>query len=205
VSIDAVATVTKYSKARRGARLVLLAIAQSVAKDSDTTLHLSVPRIAERCALSPRMVQYHLRTLEIIGEIEILVPDGGPGYARQPGQAERIGRGHAHRFRLLIDKQRVQSVAPFTERVQPIAPFTGKGAISDKKGCNGLRLKGAMDCTQEEEESSLEPRGQAPYPPEKREVGGGTPSASAAAPPQARARLVRGPDGWTVAKVDATA
>ena len=74
MSIQALSHVLEHSRSTGGARCVLIALANH---DGDGGCWPTVERIAWEANLSPRAVQRHLKTLEVLGEIRILRNRGG--------------------------------------------------------------------------------------------------------------------------------
>ena len=68
-------SVWAYSKAKQGALVVLLAIADHANKDNYAWP--SMRTLAQKCRLSERRTQYCVRELERIGEL-LVIPNGGP-------------------------------------------------------------------------------------------------------------------------------
>ena len=105
MSVQAMSLVFGYSKSELGCRLVLLSIADH-AKDDGTGAWPSVPTIAKQSKLSVRQVQYCLRKLEEMGELQTQIGCGPYG---------------TNMYSILI--HRGANTAP-------------PGAIYDTRGCN---------------------------------------------------------------------
>ena len=70
MSVQAISWVLEHSKARLGARLVLLSIANHANGEGENAWP-SVSRIADEAGMSPRQVKNLLPELERLGELEI--------------------------------------------------------------------------------------------------------------------------------------
>lgn len=112
MSVQATTWVWNQSKSTEGARLVLLALADHAHPDG-THAYPSVGSLARMTRLSVRAVQYALRELQELGEIEITRPGGGRGRTTEY-RLSAMGADVAP-----FPSERVQSA---TERVQPTAP-----------------------------------------------------------------------------------
>jgi Helix-turn-helix domain len=77
MSISSLSTVLQSSQARRSARMVLMILAHHT--NAGGYAWPSVPTIAREVQLSVRTVQYHLRKLERMGELKMLVAAGPKG------------------------------------------------------------------------------------------------------------------------------
>lgn len=118
LSVQAISWVLDHSESTLGSRLVLIAIANH-AKSDGTGAWPSVRLIAKEARLSRRDVQYCLRDLESIGELE----------TRKGG-----GRGRSNLYSLPVMAQYLRSIqkerAQYpteraqnpTQKAQPIAP-----------------------------------------------------------------------------------
>jgi len=127
MSVQATTWVWNHSKATEGALLVLLALADHAHPDG-THAYPSVASLARMTRLSERAVQYALRELQQLGEIEVTRAGGGRGRTteyRLSGMGADIAP---------IGPERVQ---PATQRVQraapePINPTTKATPIPDR-------------------------------------------------------------------------
>jgi hypothetical protein len=194
MSISAVAAVTKWSRARRSARLLLLCIAQSVPEKGNTTAWLGIDKLAERTMYSRRQVRRLIAELEAIGEVEVVIPDttGGPGYVRAHGYLGHNGRGLANAYRIRLQKGDMAS--PNNRKGDILSPLDEKGDTTDTK--RGQIDTGKGDMAMAHQSTQRIPEGGGGIPPctpggdvvgpsAAADGGNGTDSASAPPAPQA--------------------
>jgi hypothetical protein len=140
MSIACMSRVWKHSKAKGSELLVLLAIAD-FAHDDGSNAFPSVPTLAAKSRLSVRAVQFVLRKLEAIGELEII---------------EKGGRNGSNLYRVLIGEDGAKispaGEAGCTRVVKPIAPgvvkpvspnpssvtVTGTDSVSNETGARAV-------------------------------------------------------------------
>lgn len=174
MSISAVAAVTKWSRAKRSARLLLLCIAQSIPEKGHTTQWLGIDRLAERTMYSRRQVRRLIAELELLGEVEVIVPDqtGGPGYVRAHGYAGRNGRGLANAYRIHLSKG--ATVSPLRDKGDILSPLSVKGDMADQK--RGQNDTGKGDIAMTHQSTQRIPEGGGVPPPHPQgEVGPAAP------------------------------
>lgn len=109
--------VWEHSRSEGSVRLVLLFIADSADDDGDNAWP-SVERIAKRCNVSERTVQYAIRRLIEMGELDVAVQAGGTDTMRPDRRPNR--------YRLLA----------YANGVQELHPAAGRGATGRATGCN---------------------------------------------------------------------
>lgn len=197
MSISAVAAVTKWSRAKKSARLLLLCIAQSVPTGGNTTGWMSIRCLAERSGYSERQIIRIIQHLQLLGEVEVIIPDasGGPGYCRGPGYRGRNGRGLANAYRLRLSRDgKGDSLSPIHGKGDILSPIDGKGDKTwGEKVTNGAG-KGDIAMSHQSNQRILEggggippctPGGDVVGPSAAADGGNGTDSASAPPAPQA--------------------
>jgi hypothetical protein len=80
--------VWEHSRAKGGARLVLLAIADS-AEDDGSNAWPGISSLKRKCSMSERTVQGHIQTLAELGELRVELQAGGPPDLRKDRRPNR--------------------------------------------------------------------------------------------------------------------
>jgi hypothetical protein len=134
MSVQAMSWVLEHSESRLGARCVLLSIANHADREGRNAWP-SVKTIAIESRLGEREVQYAVKTLKQLGELEV-TPGGGrgrPNTYRLPLMGGKLASNAALAEGLPV------STAPTEQRNgAKFAPFAQqKGARAGPKGCTG--------------------------------------------------------------------
>lgn len=134
MSVQSIAKVLEHSKAKAGARLVLICIANH---DGDGGSWPTVETLSREANLTPRAVQYALTELQSIGELCVHANEGGTKNWRSDRRPNR--------YEILLDG------------VQSASPRDVDGVQSAPNGVQSATERGEVGFTQTIQEPSTKP------------------------------------------------